>query len=1446
MKKACAILLVGFMALFSSKAQNKAIDSLKSILDSNIPDSTKAYALATISYFYLEQNLDSCLFYSKRLYQISSSSKSINIQFLGLERMGGVLWRRGDAKNSVDFLLEALQIAQLTRDSARISIIYFDLGNAYRSESDYKTAESYYLKSLKYPISNGLKGRLLMYMGEIYLEKGNPAVASSYAKESYRIVKSHDQRTEYNYLSSALKLQFVNSVNRYLPSTLNLLGKISMKLGDTSVAYEYFKMGITEGYANNNMSALTDNNLSIARIFRLRRNLDSAYSYGSVAYENAKKLNSHYKIEEITSFLKDLFAEHKKIDSAFKYQSIMIAAKDSILNIEKALQIQNLSFAEQQRQQDLKKSKVEFQNKIEMYAAVAGMLGLVLVAAILYRNNQQRQKAFILLQKQKQETETQKIKTEQALDELKLVNKEIENKNRELEIESALERVRAKAMAMHNSEDLSTVAATLFDELLKLGVETIRCGIGIATNESGIWHTWTAVPSKEGYTINISGKIDLNFHPVMQGALRAFQQHQLFFSRNISGNEIKDYYRHLEALPDYHIPTGSLYLSEQTYSGYFFEDGAIFTFTKAPPNEWIKQILTKFVAVFSLAYRRYKDLRLAEEQAREAQIEASLERVRSKTMAMHSSEDVTAATESMFDEFKRLGINNLRCGVSDIHPTNRTFDVFGGGITNLTAGNTIRGFSLFGIDEHPVWQRWFDSWKKKEVFFVVHLAGQEKEDYYNYINNNHPNYLSQHLIQLPDHFFQAYHFDQGSVWVVSLLQHTPQEREVMKRFASGFSLTFRRYQDLKKAEYQAQEATIEAAIEKVRGKAMAMHTTQDLSSAAATVFAELRKLGITPYRCGVGIIDNEGRRIQAYTSTAYEGEESFALTGWIELTGHPVLEKLYENWKNKQDYFPVLAGEEIQSFYNQLSAGISVPYIPDWKSGKKQFGYLLSLTVCVMYSWTDYALTESEINILKRFAAVIDLTFRRYHELQQSEINAREAMRQASLDRVRAEIASMRTTNDLDKIIPLIWAELLKLGIHFVRCGVFIMDEKKELMHAFLSTPAGQAIASVDIPFDKSRKLGKSVKLWRQNKPYIEHWQGDDFEFFIDILLARGAIKSREEYHSQIPREGLFIHCMPFLQGMLYVGNTTRLEEDEINLIQSLADAFSTAYSRYEDFSKLESAKIQVEKSLTDLKSTQALLIQSEKMASLGEITAGIAHEIQNPLNFINNFAQVNEEFIDEAEDAINKGKTDEAKHILHNLKDNQKKINQHGQRADSIVKGMLQHSRSSIGQKEPTDINALADEYLRLAYHGLRAKDKSFNATMKTDYDGSNGRINLIPQDIARMLLNLYNNAFYAVNEKMKSGIANYEPTVSITTRSIKPTAGGQGVEIKVTDNGSGIPQKIVDKIFQPFFTTKPAGQGTGLGLSMSYDIIKAHGGIIKVESKEGIGSEFIVELPT
>jgi two-component system, NtrC family, sensor kinase len=300
-----------------------------------------------------------------------------------------------------------------------------------------------------------------------------------------------------------------------------------------------------------------------------------------------------------------------------------------------------------------------------------------------------------------------------------------------------------------------------------------------------------------------------------------------------------------------------------------------------------------------------------------------------------------------------------------------------------------------------------------------------------------------------------------------------------------------------------------------------------------------------------------------------------------------------------------------------------------------------------------------------------------------------------------------------------------------------------------------------------------------------------------------------------------------------------REAENEQNRIIALRKAELEALVD-ERTAELTQQKDALQHALTDLKAMQAQLVQSEKMASLGELTAGIAHEIQNPLNFVNNFSEINSDLIAELKHEITKGNIEETISLANDIEANGQKILQHGKRADGIVKGMLQHSRKNTGQKEATDLNALCDEYLRLAYHGLRAKDKSFNADFKMDFDDTIGKIKVVPQDIGRVLLNLFNNAFYAVDEQKKKLNGSYHPKVTVRTKKI-----GNKIEIQVADNGMGISKSLIDKIFQPFFTTKPTGQGTGLGLSLSYDIIKAHSGEITVESNEQEGTTFTVILP-
>jgi two-component system NtrC family sensor kinase len=345
---------------------------------------------------------------------------------------------------------------------------------------------------------------------------------------------------------------------------------------------------------------------------------------------------------------------------------------------------------------------------------------------------------------------------------------------------------------------------------------------------------------------------------------------------------------------------------------------------------------------------------------------------------------------------------------------------------------------------------------------------------------------------------------------------------------------------------------------------------------------------------------------------------------------------------------------------------------------------------------------------------------------------------------------------------------------------------------------AGMAIAAKDSIF----KIRVASLAQFQNASFQEQMRFQDFQ------KERVAAQTRVKTYSMLAGSGVFL----IIALLLYRNNRQKHKANKV-----------------------------LEGTLTDLKSTQAQLIQSEKMASLGELTAGIAHEIQNPLNFVNNFSEVNKELIEELELEINKGDLQEIKAIAIDIKENEIKINHHGKRADSIVKGMLQHSQAGSGKKEPTDNNALADEYLRLAYHGMRAKDKMFNAEMIVNFDKKLPKINVVPQDIGRVLLNLFNNAFYAVNQKAKTAGPDYKPVVSVTTSS----ENGH-IVIIVKDNGVGIPDAIKEKIMQPFFTTKPTGEGTGLGLSLTYDmVVKGHGGKIDINSKESEYTEFTVRLP-
>ncbi|HYM94130.1 MAG TPA: ATP-binding protein [Chitinophagaceae bacterium] len=469
----------------------------------------------------------------------------------------------------------------------------------------------------------------------------------------------------------------------------------------------------------------------------------------------------------------------------------------------------------------------------------------------------------------------------------------------------------------------------------------------------------------------------------------------------------------------------------------------------------------------------------------------------------------------------------------------------------------------------------------------------------------------------------------------------------------------------------------------------------------------------------------------------------------------------------------------------------------------------------------------------------------------------REIEVEKALEKVRSKALDMRSSSELSETSTILFQQLKELKIDAIRSGVGIFDDENNAIELWITSVSDEGrlffildyinihVHPVFENIIEARKARKSFATMRL--------EGKELAQYYKTMSTYAGIPNRKD---NIFSE--YYYSFFFSSGTINVVSGKELTNEETNIMLRFANAFGLMYTRFLDLKRSEDQaglineeKKILESTLSHLKATQNQLIQSEKMASLGELTAGIAHEIQNPLNFVNNFSEVNSELIAEMKDELTKGNIQEAKTIANGIDENEQKIIFHGKRADAIVKGMLQHSRSSSSVKVPTNINALADEYLRLAYHGLRAKDKSFNATMKTDYDESIGNINIVPQDIGRVILNLITNAFYAAHLLLPAGQAgpeggfkdpNYEhkPTVWVSTKK-----AGDKVLISVRDNGPGIPQKILDKIFQPFFTTKPTGQGTGLGLSLSYDIVKAHGGEIKVETKEGEGSAFSIILP-
>lgn len=1027
---------------------------------------------------------------------------------------------------------------------------------------------------------------------------------------------------------------------------------------------------------------------------------------------------------------------------------------------------------------------------------------------------------------------------------------------REAQIEAALEKVRSRSMAMQQPEELIEVAELLRKEMGLLGVEELETSsIYIIDNKKKKAECWYAIKDvrKENAQL-ISDEMTLTLTDTWVGKemWKFYQSVNDRISILMKGERRREWInycaQHSKVLQGYYGDE----IPERTYHLVKFNGGYMGAASPGAISKESWDLLNRAAVVFSLAYTRFKDLQDAAARAREAQIELALERVRARSLAMHKSEELKEVIKVVLEQFVHLHINAEHAGFYMDYKTHDDMHIW------LADPNIEPYFAIIPYFDTPTWNSFLEAKAKGTILHTDLLDFKTKNKFYKKLFKLFaiPEDAQQFYLQCKGLAVSTVLLDNVGLYIenFSAIPYTDEENNILLRFGNVFQQAYTRFLDLQKAEAQAREAQIEAALERVRSKAMAMHNSNDLPSTAIIAFSELKKLGFVPIRGGISIQNKENRKNLLYSATSSAEGDNLSLVGWAMLDNHPVLAEIYNQWMKGEDYFPELRGDLLKSYYDQVRNSFAVPLE---QTEVEQFGYFMYFTHGVFYGWCAKPVLDDDKKLLRRFAAVIDLTFKRYFDLQKSEAQAREAQIEAALEKVRSRTLAMQKSDELAETAAVLFQQLIVLGIAPNRLFIILIKDDTPDMEAWLTDEDGSKVSmGFTGNYQRNTSLLKMYEGWKsKRKNLVIDMQGEELQQYFHYLHDELNVP----FKGGLEQKRRVQHLAYFSHGMIGMASPDAQPNETLELLERFAAVFNLTFTRFNDLKIAEAhalqaeqdliaikeAKQKAEAALTELQATQKQLIQSEKMASLGELTAGIAHEIQNPLNFVNNFSEVSGELLKELVDEVEKGNTEEVKFIADDLIGNLEKINHHGKRAADIVKGMLQHSRSSSGKKEPTDINALADEYLRLAYHGLRAKDKTFNATMKTAFDESIGNINIIPQDIGRVILNLITNAFYVVNEKALSAVATptaakYEPTVEVNTKK-----EGSNVLIAVKDNGNGIPPSIKDKIFQPFFTTKPTGQGTGLGLSLSYDIVKAHSGELKVETKEYEGTTFMIMLP-
>ncbi|GMQ25461.1 hypothetical protein Aoki45_21430 [Algoriphagus sp. oki45] len=1026
-----------------------------------------------------------------------------------------------------------------------------------------------------------------------------------------------------------------------------------------------------------------------------------------------------------------------------------------------------------------------------------------------------------------------------------------EEQAREAQIEAALERVRSRTMGMQKASELGDVAQLLFGELNTLVDDLWTCGFVLCEKDRKEDEWWLSLDNGLIQPFSLPNIGDFAHESLYEGWVMG----ETYRTVTLENEQLQAHYDWLMDIPIakqiFHDmeASGIPRPNWQRLHAAYFKTGYLVIITEVPCDG--DEIFKRFAQVFDQTYTRFLDLQRAEAQAREAEIQLALERVRARSMAMQSSDELHDVLSVLFRQFDHLGIHPMNVYLSLFDRENRTLTYRASGKSRHRQPQK----QVVNVDSMAELKAIYDKFINDQsnsvevIFYSREILPQVFEIF------------SETFDALPeDERMKMEYFPEGGY---SMAGYTPfgylgydhhrpaneEEKEILSRFCHEFTRVYQRFLDIQKAEAQAREAQIEAALERVRSRTLAMQKSDELAETAAILFQQLIQLGIEPNRLYIGIIQDNSSETEFWTTEEDGSKISTAYT--TDLLNNPSFKKMYEGWKRKEKSTVVdIQGEELREYIDYLTS-LNIPF----KDGKKQtrrIQYLAYFAKGFIGMASPDEQPQESMEILERFAYAFNLTFTRFNDLKVAEAQARQAQIEVALERVRARALAMQEPEELKEVATVLRQEMGALGVEELETSsIYIHDPGSDLSECWY--------AIKDIRKGKTKLVSDHFAL---NLP--ETWVGQQMLKFFESSQTTTSIvmtgNNRVEWirfceKNSKPLQGYYgqeipdrtYHLYKFSHGAIGAASAGDISKESWDLLKRAATAFSLAYSRFKDLTqaridliRLKEAKQKAEEALAELKSAQSQLIQAEKMASLGELTAGIAHEIQNPLNFVNNFSEVSGELIDEAQEEIEKGDLEEIKFILQDLKDNLSKINHHGKRAGSIVKGMLEHSRKSEGKKELTDLNQLADECLRLSFHGLRAKDKTFSADFKTDFDPDLPKLEVVSQDMGRVLLNLINNAFYAVNEKAKGNIEGYKPEVIVSTKKTN-----SGIEISVSDNGAGIPDSIKEKIFQPFFTTKPTGSGTGLGLSLSYDIVKAHGGELRVSSKEGKGTEFIIKTP-